>query len=248
MSQIDEEKLKALEKGFKILRSLHLKKHPLIDSLDQQIRDNKKLSSIFKDLDSKKDFQERVWRCIWKMQAMWYHFNNILILEEEYMDKIKEFHRVCPYAGGYEAFSTEKMELELEAFLLQSKACLDVFSRSFKPYLKNESSNTKGLKKELEKHTNSTYQKILSELENAKWLDEFEKNVPKTYRDIIGHYGKISISPINIYPNGKKVMSVPSLIRKRLTKNKISVKEYVEEMMNDIFALILNCYLHLFNN
>ena len=90
MSQIDEEKIKVqLEKGFKILQPLFLKKHPLIDSLDQQIRDEKKLSLIFEEIDNKKDFQERVWRCIWKMQALWYHFNNILTLEEDYERKIK---------------------------------------------------------------------------------------------------------------------------------------------------------------
>lgn len=252
MSQIDEEKLKTqLEKGFKILQPLFLKKHPLVESLDQQLRDiinEKKASSLLKKLDNKEDFQKRVWRCIWKMQALWYHSNNILTLEEEYKHKIKEFHKTFPYTGGYEAFSTEKEELEFEAFILQSKACLDVFSRSFKPYLKNESKNTKRLKKELRKHINEPIcQKILHELENAKWLEEFEKKEPKTYRDFIAHYGKISISPINIYPYGKKVVFVPSLIRKRLTKNKISVKEYVEEMMNNIFMLILHCYSHLFH-
>lgn len=250
MSQIDEEKIKTqLEKGFQILQPLFLKKHPLIDSLDQQIRDERKLSLAFKETGDKKDFQKRVWRCIWKMQAVWYHFNNILTLEEEYTRKIKEFHKRFPYSGAYEAFSTEKEELEFEAFLFQSKACLDVFSRSFKPYLKNEPSNTKTLKKVLKRHmVDATCQRILGELENAKWLEEFEKKEPKTYRDIVSHYRKISISPINIYPKGKKVVFVPSLIRKRLTKNKISVKEYAEEMMNNIFALILSCYSYLLHN
>lgn len=247
MSLIDGEKLKAeLEKGFQILQPLFLKKQPLIDSLDQQIRDEKKLSSIFREKDSKKEFRERVWLCIWKMKAIWYHFNNIVILEEQYLRKIKEFHQAFPYTGSYEAFSTEKEELELEAFLLQSKACLDVFSRSFKPYLKNQSGNTKSLKKELKKHAaNPICQKILHKLENAEWLEEFEKKEPKTYRDIVSHYGKITISPINIYPKGKRVAFVPSLIRKRLTEKKISVKEYAEEMMNSIFTLIIKSYSYL---
>lgn len=253
MSQIDEEKLKVqLEKGFRILQPLFLKKHPLIDSLDQQIRaifNEKKPSLVYKKIDNKEDFKKRFWLCIRKMQALWYHFNNILILEGEYINKITEFHKVVPYTGGYEAFSPEKMEFEFEAFLLQSKACLDVFSRSFKPYLKNESSNTKKLKKELEKHvTDQTCQKILNELKKAKWLEEFELKEPWTYRDIIAHRGKISISPINIYPNGKKVIFVPSLMLKRLTKNKIPVKEYAEEMMNNIFTLIFNCYPYLLYN
>ena len=132
------------------MSQIGIKKQHLIESLDRKLRDfNKKSSSVFTKNENKEEFKKKVEYCVWKMKAIWYHHNNIQSIEMEHIDSVIQDIRGKYLTGEFKFFTIEKVEFEFEAFFFQSKACLDIFSRSFKPYLKNESRNTKGLKKEL---------------------------------------------------------------------------------------------------
>lgn len=247
--------------AFQILHPLFPKKCLQIDKLLEELADifsEKVKSENLRKIEFKIDFRNSIGSVIHKMSAMWYHYNNIVALEEEYQNKIKEYHEKVPLAG-WESIGVEKIEFEFEAFLMQAKACLDIFSRSFKFYLKSVNPrDTKDLKKFLENPDQyklsgkkETCEKILAELKSAEWLKDFERREEETTyksrRDRVAHRGKIPITPINLFIqkiSHEHEAKIAGVITPP-TIDKIPLKSYTEKLMTNIFNLVESCYLVL---
>jgi len=79
----------------------------------------------------KQDFVKRINDVDHKLHAVKYHLNNY---EQAESDKIKEFSRnYKPPAGAQIIIEEPTLIYEVEAFLFQTKSCLDVLSRVLKP-------------------------------------------------------------------------------------------------------------------
>ena len=79
----------------------------------------------------KQDFVKRINDVDHKLHAVKYHLNNY---EQAESDKIKEFSKnYMPSAGAQMIIEEPRLIYEVEAFLFQTKSCLDVLSAVLKP-------------------------------------------------------------------------------------------------------------------
>lgn len=251
--------------AFQILQPLFPRKCPRIEKLLDKLNEifsEKVESENLRKIGFKIEYRNSIDGVIHKMSAMWYHYSNIVALEEEYENKIKEYHEKVPLAG-WEAVGVEKIEFEFEAFLMQAKACLDIFSRTFKFYFRNiDARDTKDLREKLEKclrepeipqiiGKKEMCEKILAELKSAEWLKDFEsrenETTYKSRRDRVAHRGKIPITPINLYiqkQSHESEVKIAGVISPP-TIDKVPLKSYTEKLMDNIFGLVERCYLIL---
>jgi hypothetical protein len=168
-----------------------------------------------------------------KICALNYHLSNYLIKEKKHLQRAKEYIKVGTGGMAFEYIPSE-LTFEFEAFLFQTKACFDIFSKSIGNYFGQNPSNTKRLKKVLlQFKSDPLAMKINLILERNKWLNEFEKE--KSIRDIIAHYSSLHISgflvDIRDELDGKKK-------RRQINKCKIG-KKTLARVMDDYYKKIL---------
>ncbi|MDD5692191.1 MAG: hypothetical protein PHP10_03320 [Candidatus Omnitrophica bacterium] len=200
-------------------------------------------------VEHRTDFFDAIHDVLFKIDAMDYHLKRIKELRDLYLSESRKSLQFAPneYSTGI-CMNTDKIIFEFESFLFQADACLNIFSRSFRFYLKQESKSTKTLKikiLELLKKPHFSKDKELKAvsdiLNRASWLSEFEQNQSK--RDKIVHYGKLEIIPFQVCKAGKinkEFIGESSL-------GKISLIEYSEGILKNTLNLIEDCYIALFN-
>ncbi len=156
---------------------------------------------------TQKEFiKKKLVACRFKLCSLEYHDRNIAVIEKKYkktltnMLKHPSFDKPTTFAT-----ITPEVAFEFEAFLLQCKALLDIYSQAIGYFFHEKPSNIKKLKNVLLVKKNQFALDLL-ELLKSKWLEEFatSESLKKTKRDIIAHYSMIDLSNINIQKLGPK--------------------------------------------
>jgi hypothetical protein len=143
--------------------------------------------------DDKQDFVKRINDVDHKLHAVKYHLNNY---EQAESDKAKEFsNNYKPPAGAQMVIEEPRLIYEVEAFLFQTKSCLDVLSRVLKPafgftYCSFGDKGDKTVKqlKNCPPKLAPYAEKIIRLIEDAQdaWLVELIK-----MRDQVTHYSRL---------------------------------------------------------
>lgn len=129
---------------------------------------------------------------------------------------------------------TPNLLFEFEAFIIQFKSCLDIYSQTIgQLYLQSSPpSNLKKLKKTLianqSKLHSDDFQKLIEK--NKEWLSEFQsENKKRSDRDKVVHYTVLNLGTLNVNKMKDKYQIVLDL------KNKdIILKEYMERRLDSL--------------
>ncbi len=144
--------------------------------------------------DDKQDFVKRIDNIDHKLHAVKYHLNNY---EQAESDKVKELSKnYKPPAGVQMVIEEPRLIYEVEAFLFQTKSCLDVLSWVLKPafgfsycsFGDKGDDTIKQLKNNCPAKLATCAEKIIRLIEDAQdaWLVELIK-----MRDQVTHYSRL---------------------------------------------------------
>jgi len=144
--------------------------------------------------DDKQDFVKRINDVDHKLHAVKYHLNNY---EQAESDKVKELSKnYMPPAGVQMVIEEPRLIYEIEAFLFQTKSCLDVLSWVLKPafgftycsFGDKGDDTVKQLKNNCPAKLATYAEKIIRLIEDAQdaWLVELIK-----MQDQVTHYSRL---------------------------------------------------------
>ncbi|MBI2655891.1 hypothetical protein HYX06_05725 [Candidatus Woesearchaeota archaeon] len=138
--------------------------------------------------------------CRYKLCALMYHERNIRYTEKKYKKALISISRQLIKGKGTFATNAPEIMFEFEAYLLQCKAFLDIFSQLLGSFSEHNPSNMKKLKKILLLRKDPLAQDLLRLIRKNTWLIDFDssESLIKTKRDIVAHYSNLELSAINI--------------------------------------------------
>lgn len=198
-------------------------------------RNNNQIREMYSDLDV--DLVIDRFRCCGhKIQSIKYHLDNYLMWEKRYIKTFKEALKCIPIKNLTMGGETPNLIFEYESFIIQFKACLDIYSQAVGRLFKQTPSDMSSLKKVLEDNNSNKKAKRILRLirKNNDWLDEFKSRPDfKSDRDKVTHYSIVNLGTLNVNKKNNRFRVII-----HLKKKDIILKKYLEEMLKNLELFI----------
>lgn len=214
-----------------------LSKHipPTPNFLLDVYRDTNQLREMYSDLNV--DLVIGFFRCCGhKIQSIKYHLDNYLMWEKRYIKNFKEALKCIPIKNLTIGSETPNLIFEYESFIIQFKACLDIYSQAVGRLFKQNPSDICGLKNVLEGNNSNQKAKRILELirKNKEWLDEFKSRQDfKSDRDKVTHYSVVNLGTLNVNKKNNKFRVIIHLKKKDMI-----LKNYLGERLKNLELFI----------
>lgn len=191
-----------------------------------------------------------------KIGAIEYHFQNYCQLEAlalgfgTRLAKLQEAKPSEPLI-----LPTAKLDIETEAFILQTRACLDQFTRSVAYFFGENLNRLSKLKTMLQNNysKDTKAQRILAIIKASSRFveDNISRPDARSDRDTIAHYGRLPSRPLSLvqFPEGH-IAIVPHIAGSELKTNQtpLSQREVMENIIGDLYHFIFSIYDVLFDD
>ena len=260
--QINKKILELVDKSYKIRHryqsdyfwNTRMKVNAIFnDGSNNVMKDISESKNGFSDAD---EFRKRLFNSFDKINAIFYHLEKLKEEEELVMQlsgKIAEESEKINKNPGVIVTPLESINYEFESFIMQAKACLDVFCYAVGYYYKNVA-RFSTFEKMIKNCNAKKLLKILDSNEYEFLVKEFiSKEQEKSKRDFSSHYGSLPVGQLNmpINSNGQKILKsfiVDHLGKKEsLPKKPIEIEQYCNDVFYEICEFMVTVLETLFD-